>query len=103
MRFNDVAGKKVVMMSDWLDFYDHLNHRVNDLHEYSVHGYLPFPIINFHRYFAGSVIQDHKVEYPRVDYEVCTNRRRLVADRLLMAFLRNSFPRRVTRTSSMSS
>ncbi|KAI8369318.1 P-loop containing nucleoside triphosphate hydrolase protein [Radiomyces spectabilis] len=70
MKFHDVALQKFVQMSEWLNFYDHVHHRTNDKHEYGFYGYLPLPIVNFHRFFAGSVSQEHRVEYPRVDYEV---------------------------------
>ncbi|KAG0169481.1 hypothetical protein DFQ30_003575 [Apophysomyces sp. BC1015] len=77
MRFHDVAMQKCVQMSEWLDFYDHVNHRANVLHENSMYGFLPYPIVNFHRFFAGSTFQEHRVEYPRVDYTNYTKRKAL--------------------------
>lgn len=70
MKFHDVAGQKIVSAFDWLYFYDLVNHRSNTLHQAGLYGYLPYPLVNFHRYFAGTVAQEHKVEYPKVDYEV---------------------------------
>lgn len=70
MRFHDTAGEKIVQMGEWLNFYDHIDHRVNNTHEYGLYGYLPLPIVNFHRFFAGSAAQEHRVEYPKTDYEV---------------------------------
>lgn len=76
MQFHDVACQKIVHMSEWLNFYDHLNFRTNVMHEHSMYGYLPFPIVNFHRFFAGSAAQEHRIEYPRIDYEVnCAHKR----------------------------
>lgn len=70
MRFHDVALEKFCFIGEWLHFYDQLNYRVNERHEYDMFKYLPYPIVNFHRYFAGAAVQEHRVEYPRVDYEV---------------------------------
>lgn len=70
MKFHDVAGAKIVATFDWLYFYDLINHRSNALHQNGLYGYLPYPLVNFHRNFAGTVAQEHKVEYPKVDYEV---------------------------------
>lgn len=70
MRFNDVGCQKIIQMGEWLNFYDLLDHRTNVLHDYSFFGYLPYPITNFHRFFSGSTTQEHRVEYPKVDYEV---------------------------------
>lgn len=75
MRFHDVAFQKFCQMSDWLNFYDQVNHRANSRHEYEVYKYLPYPIVNFHRFFAGTCLQEHKVEYPRVDYETYSTRK----------------------------
>ncbi|KAL0097434.1 hypothetical protein J3Q64DRAFT_1060365 [Phycomyces blakesleeanus] len=69
MQFHDVALKKCLKMSEWLDFYDTVNHYVNDQHEYGLYGYMAYPAVNFHRFFAGSTVQKHRVEYPRMDYE----------------------------------
>ncbi|KAI8577410.1 hypothetical protein K450DRAFT_252301 [Umbelopsis ramanniana AG] len=69
MKFHDVAGAKIVAAFDWLYFYDLINHRSNNQHQNGLYGYLPYPLVNFHRYFAGTVAQEHKVEYPKVDYE----------------------------------
>jgi chromosome transmission fidelity protein 18 len=80
MKFHDQALSKVVQMGEWLDFYDHLSHRAHHLHDYSVYGYIPYTIINFHRFFAGSVAQEHRMEYPKVDYEVRTLQSRSIVD-----------------------
>jgi chromosome transmission fidelity protein 18 len=71
MKFHDVAGAKINAAFDWMYFYDLVNHRSNNLHQNGLYGYLPYPLVNFHRYFAGTVSQEHKVEYPKADYEVC--------------------------------
>lgn len=68
MIFHDVAMSKVVECGEWLGFYDQLNARITSNFEYEVGGYIPYTLVNFHRYFAGSVRQ--KIEYPRRDYEV---------------------------------
>ncbi|KAF9576690.1 hypothetical protein EC968_005463 [Mortierella alpina] len=67
MVFHDVAMSKVVECGDWLAFYDQLNARVSANFEYEVGGYIAYALVNFHRFFAGSVRQ--KIEYPRKDYE----------------------------------
>lgn len=67
MVFHDVAMSKVVECGDWLAFYDQLNARVSSNFEYEVGGYIAYALVNFHRFFAGSVRQ--KIEYPRKDYE----------------------------------
>jgi chromosome transmission fidelity protein 18 len=72
MKFHDVAGQKIVSNFDWLYFYDLVNHKSNVLHQSGLYGYLPYPLVNFHRNFAGTVSQEHKVEYPKLDYEVIT-------------------------------
>ncbi|KAJ2962123.1 hypothetical protein NQZ79_g2691 [Umbelopsis isabellina] len=69
MKFHDVAGQKIVANFDWLYFYDLVNHKSNVLHQGGLYGYLPYPLVNFHRNFAGTVAQEHKVEYPKLDYE----------------------------------
>jgi chromosome transmission fidelity protein 18 len=68
MIFHDVAMEKVVECTTWLEFYDKLNFKVSSNFEYEVGGYIAFVLVNFHRFFAGSVKQ--KIEYPRKDYEV---------------------------------
>ncbi|EPB93080.1 hypothetical protein HMPREF1544_00154 [Mucor circinelloides 1006PhL] len=75
MRFHDVALEKFCFIGEWLHFYDQLNYRVNERHEYDMFKYLPYPIVNFHRYFAGAAVQEHRVEYPRVDYEVYSTKK----------------------------
>ncbi|PHZ17356.1 P-loop containing nucleoside triphosphate hydrolase protein [Rhizopus microsporus ATCC 52813] len=70
MRFHDVAMQKVVRISEWLDFYDQLNHRTSERQEFELYKYLPYPLVNFHRFFAGTTMQEHRVEYPRMDYQV---------------------------------
>ncbi|KAI8878823.1 P-loop containing nucleoside triphosphate hydrolase protein [Backusella circina FSU 941] len=69
MRFHDIALQKFVDISEWLRFYDVTNGRINEKQEYELYRYLPYSIANFHRFFAGTTSQDHRVEYPRVDYE----------------------------------
>lgn len=68
MSFHDTAMSKVVENGEWLAFYDQLNNRVSSNFEYEVGGYMAYALVNFHRFFAGSVRQ--KIEYPRKDYEV---------------------------------
>lgn len=68
MIFHDVAMSKVVECGEWLAFYDQLNSKITSNFEYEVGGYMPYVLVNFHRFFAGSVRQ--KIEYPRKDYEV---------------------------------
>ncbi|KAK4510055.1 uncharacterized protein ATC70_006224 [Mucor velutinosus] len=75
MRFHDVALEKFCFIGEWLHFYDQLNYRTNERHEYDMYKYLPYPIVNFHRYFAGAAVQEHRVEYPRVDYEVYSTKK----------------------------
>ncbi|CAO3669965.1 unnamed protein product [Rhizopus microsporus] len=70
MRFHDVAMQKVVRISEWLDFYDQLNQRTSERQEFELYKYLPYPLVNFHRFFAGTTMQEHRVEYPRMDYQV---------------------------------
>ncbi|KAG0199946.1 hypothetical protein BGX28_006874 [Mortierella sp. GBA30] len=67
MIFHDVAMSKVVECGEWLAFYDQLNTKVSSNFEYEVGGYIAYALVNFHRFFAGSVRQ--KIEYPRKDYE----------------------------------
>ncbi|KAF8984494.1 hypothetical protein BGZ46_007861 [Entomortierella lignicola] len=67
MIFHDVAMSKVVECMDWLAFYDKLNSKITSNFEYEVGGYVAYALVNFHRFFAGSVRQ--KIEYPRKDYE----------------------------------
>ncbi|KAG0259775.1 hypothetical protein DFQ27_003895 [Actinomortierella ambigua] len=68
MTFHDTAMSKVVENTDWIAFYDQLNGRVMSQFEYELLGYVGYALVNFHRYFAGSVKQQ-KLEYPRKDYE----------------------------------
>ncbi|EIE90206.1 hypothetical protein RO3G_14917 [Rhizopus delemar RA 99-880] len=70
MRFHDVAMEKCVQMNEWFDFYDQINNRINERQEYDLYKYLPYPAVNFHRFFAGTTTQEHRVEYPKVDYQV---------------------------------
>ncbi|KAF9115488.1 hypothetical protein BGX27_007617 [Mortierella sp. AM989] len=67
MNFHDVAMSKVVECGDWLAFYDQLNSKITSNFEYEIGGYVAYALVNFHRFFAGSVRQ--KIEYPRKDYE----------------------------------
>ncbi|KAI9484496.1 hypothetical protein BDB00DRAFT_792827 [Zychaea mexicana] len=91
MRYNDIGCQKIVHMSDWLNFYDLINHRTNDMHDYGLYGYLPYPAINFHRYFAGSASQE-RIEYPRVDYEQFVARKSY--ENLISVFLAGVNPKR---------
>lgn len=75
MKFHDVALQKFCQISEWLDFYDTIDQRVNSNFEYGLSKYLPYPIVSFHRLFAGSSSQDHVVQYPRVQYEVFTTKK----------------------------
>ncbi|KAI9250024.1 hypothetical protein BY458DRAFT_33921 [Sporodiniella umbellata] len=75
MRFHDVAMEKCCQMNEWLHFYDQLNHRVNTRQEYALYKYLPYPVVNFHRFFAGTTSQEHRVEYPRADYQLYSSRK----------------------------
>lgn len=68
MTFHDTAMSKVVENGEWLSFYDQLNTKLTANFEYEVGGYVAYTLVNFHRFFAGSVRQ--KIEYPRKDYEV---------------------------------
>ncbi|CDH60364.1 p-loop containing nucleoside triphosphatehydrolase protein [Lichtheimia corymbifera JMRC:FSU:9682] len=92
MRFNDVGCQKVILMGEWLNFYDLLDHRTNVMHDYSFFGYLPYPITNFHRFFSGSTTQEHRVEYPKVDYEVSVAKKSY--QNLVDAFLAGIHPLR---------
>ncbi|KAI9322466.1 hypothetical protein BX666DRAFT_620520 [Dichotomocladium elegans] len=92
MRYNDVGCQKIVQMSEWLDLYDHLDTRSNILHDYSFYSYLPYPIVNFHRFFAGSSTQEHRVEYPKTDYEQYVLSRQY--QNLMDVFLAGVHPRR---------
>ncbi|ORY96506.1 P-loop containing nucleoside triphosphate hydrolase protein [Syncephalastrum racemosum] len=92
MQFHDVACQKIVHMSEWLNFYDHVNYRTNVMHEHSMYGYLPFPIVNFHRFFAGSAAQEHRIEYPRIDYEHYVARRSF--ESLVSSFMAGVDPHR---------
>lgn len=75
MKFHDVALQKFCQLSEWLQFYDTIDHRINANFEYGLYKYLPYPIVNFHRFFAGSSSQEHNVQYPRVQYEVFSTKK----------------------------
>lgn len=75
MRFHDVALEKFCFIGEWLHFYDQVNYRTNEKHEYEMYKYLPYPVVNFHRFCAGATVQEHRVEYPRVDYEVYSTKK----------------------------
>ncbi|RUS19855.1 hypothetical protein BC937DRAFT_86802 [Endogone sp. FLAS-F59071] len=72
MKFHDIACDKLVQLGDWLHFYDQINYRANSLHEHSLYGYMPYPLVCFHRFFAGTVHQSHQFEYPSLDHESYT-------------------------------
>lgn len=90
MRFHDVALQKFCQMSEWLEFYDAVDHRVNAKQEYELYKYLPYPVVNFHRFFAGTSSQEHRVEYPRVEYEVFSTRKQY--ENLINVFLAGIHP-----------
>jgi chromosome transmission fidelity protein 18 len=92
MRFHDVALLKFCQMSEWLHFYDQVNYRTNDKHEFELYKYLPFPIVNFHRFFAGSTTQEHRVEYPRIEYEVFSTKKSY--ENLIAVFLAGIHPQK---------
>lgn len=75
MKFHDVALQKFCQMGEWLAFYDSLDKRINAHFEYEFYKYLPYPVINFHRFFAGTSSQDTNVQYPRVQYEVFSTKK----------------------------
>lgn len=74
MKFHDVALQKFCQISEWLEFYDTIDQRIHSNFEFGLYKYLPYPIINFHRLFAGTSSQDHVVQYPRLQYEVFTTK-----------------------------
>ncbi|KAI8084232.1 P-loop containing nucleoside triphosphate hydrolase protein [Gilbertella persicaria] len=92
MRFHDVALQKFCAMSEWLYFYDQVNYRTNEKHEYDLYKYLPYPIVNFHRFFAGTTSQEHRVEYPRVEYEVFSTKKSY--ENLIAIFLAGIHPQK---------
>ncbi|CAG8439111.1 9990_t:CDS:2 [Ambispora gerdemannii] len=67
MKFHDTACTKLMEASQWMIFYDQLNTKINTKQEFSFLSYLPYPLISFHRFFAGSV--KPRLEYARMDYE----------------------------------
>ncbi|OZJ05720.1 hypothetical protein BZG36_01437 [Bifiguratus adelaidae] len=69
LEFRDYACEKLVLIGDWLDFYERVDHRVSNLHIHELYGYLPYAIVNFHRFFAASIRQEHRMEFPKTDYE----------------------------------
>ncbi|KAI8064610.1 P-loop containing nucleoside triphosphate hydrolase protein [Gongronella butleri] len=70
MKFHDESLNKLVAIGPWMDFYDNLQRRIFQNQDYTLMAYMPYVAVNYHRYFAGAVIQDHRMEYPRVDYEI---------------------------------
>ncbi|KAI8644150.1 hypothetical protein BD408DRAFT_413795 [Parasitella parasitica] len=92
MRFHDVALEKFCFIGEWLHFYDQVYHRTNEKHEYEMFKYLPYPIVNFHRFFAGAVVQEHRVEYPRVDYEIYSTKKSY--ENLIEVFLAGIHPQK---------
>lgn len=75
MKFHDVALQKFCQMSEWLQFYDTMDKRISAHFEFGLYKYLPYPLINFHRFFAGSTSQEHDVQYPRVQYQVFSTKK----------------------------
>lgn len=75
MKFHDVALQKFCQMGEWLDFYDTIDKQIHSHFEFGLYKYLPYPIINFHRFFAGTTSQEHNVQYPRVQYEVFSTKK----------------------------
>ncbi|CAG8480683.1 7964_t:CDS:10 [Ambispora leptoticha] len=67
MKFHDTACIKLMEASQWMIFYDQLNTKINTRQEFSFLSYLPYPLISFHRFFAGSV--KPRLEYSKIDYE----------------------------------
>ncbi|KAG9288031.1 hypothetical protein G9A89_017626 [Geosiphon pyriformis] len=68
MKFHDTACIKLLEANKWIHFYDQLNYRINSNQEQGLRAYLPFPLINFHRFFAGSL--KPRLNFPKTDYEV---------------------------------
>ncbi|CAG8548691.1 14459_t:CDS:10, partial [Dentiscutata erythropus] len=58
---------KLSQINEWINFYDQINHRTNSMQLFGLSAYLPYPIINFHRFFSG--VSHPRIEYPRKDYE----------------------------------
>ncbi|KAG2212269.1 hypothetical protein INT47_001628, partial [Mucor saturninus] len=75
MKFHDVALQKFCQISEWLEFYDTIDQRIHSNFEYGLFKYLTYPIVSFHRLFAGSSSQDHVVQYPKIQYEVFTTKK----------------------------
>ncbi|CEP12140.1 hypothetical protein [Parasitella parasitica] len=92
MKFHDVALEKLCFIGEWLHFYDRIYHRTNEKHEYEMFKYLPYPIVNFHRFFAGAVVQEHRVGYPKVDYEVYSTKKSY--ENLIEVFLAGISPQK---------
>ncbi|KAI8986484.1 hypothetical protein BDB01DRAFT_785799 [Pilobolus umbonatus] len=103
MRFHDVALEKVVKMNEWMEFYDTINHYTNNKHEYELFKYLPYPAVNFHRFFAGTSMQEHHVQYPKLEYEHFVTMKSY--ENLLTLFLNGLSPlkRRELNTEFMAS
>ncbi|CAJ0643623.1 15543_t:CDS:10 [Entrophospora sp. SA101] len=60
----------ITKMSEWINLYDTLNTWTNTRQSYELLGYFPFPLINFHRYFASNSKQ--YIRFPKKDYENAT-------------------------------
>ncbi|RUP44404.1 hypothetical protein BC936DRAFT_149509 [Jimgerdemannia flammicorona] len=91
MKFHDVACDKLVQLGDWLHFYDQINHRANSMHEHGLYSYMPYPLVNFHRFFAGAAHQPHPIEYPNLDTENFMKEK--TNEALIITLLSNMNPR----------
>ncbi|KND04421.1 uncharacterized protein SPPG_00150 [Spizellomyces punctatus DAOM BR117] len=56
---------KIEQALDWLAFYDRIQYTAHAKHIMEVGGYLPYAIINFHRFFASA--KRLRLEYPRAE------------------------------------
>ncbi|KAJ1979845.1 Chromosome transmission fidelity protein 18 [Dimargaris xerosporica] len=76
LRFHDTYFDKIVQVGDWLAFYDQLNTSLyragpSGLHaQASLHNYMPYPFLYFHRALANPFAKTMEFAYPRIDYEM---------------------------------
>jgi chromosome transmission fidelity protein 18 len=70
IKYHDDHMRKVVATGDWIHFYEMVNRQSYGNSGYSgnLSRYLAICILNFHRYFAGSIKQF--VKFPKYDYQV---------------------------------
>ncbi|RHZ90110.1 hypothetical protein Glove_8g28 [Diversispora epigaea] len=66
MKIHD-SKYKLEQNIEWLNFYDQINYRTNSQQSFELLCYIPYPLINFYRLFAGSVRP--YIDYPKRDYE----------------------------------